>query len=647
MKKANLGVLFACFATMLTACPGVDTNSYVTGIKLQAEDCIATDPNYNVELVVEGSSTVSYIPTYSIPETAAVTTYTVTSSDTKVVSVSKVSGKFQATLSAKKAGTAEVYVTCQGKGGDTITSNKLKIKVNDVTYKTNADFQKASTTYTDASGNEQPLYMNTLYKNQKSPHLDSLKEQRVMVVPFGFKDASLQDVQSAENISRINTTFFGDKEELAAKNAQMSLAEFYKESSYGKATFGGNVLPTWCVYNGTISQFETASGGNLGIYATQYARNWYNTEYAKENHGSLGADAEPLSYYDSDNDGYIDLMWIVYSAPTVDNNSWWAYVTYTSNSPSVGNPTVKTLGFASVDWLGKACNGYDFHTYTHETGHTFGLDDYYDYSHSWTPMGGIDFMDHNLGDHNMFSKFSLGWTSPLVVDDTAVITLRPGTTTGDCFIIPSPGYNNTAFDEYMMFELMAPVGLCKEDYINGYENTTGYTKPGIRITHVDARVYSTNHDTYCVNDPENGVDFRVCNTRGGRISTRVDSDFWQFEDGSKSYMTLLSLMESNIDEKQNWTTIGTYNANNSTLFKKGASFNLKNEAGSWAETFMPSKSNLWNKAKTITGWNSSYTTQKVSIDETCTFNYTVRVQDIKEDPEYGWVATVKVTKNAY
>lgn len=511
------------------------------------------------------------------------------------------------------------------------------------TGKTNADFAKAKTTYMDGS-TEKDLNMQTIYTNQGSPHLDPLQEQHVLVVPFGFTDTNLQAKQTDATIARIRTTFFGTDEEIAAVGGWKSLSGFYNTSSYGKANFQGEVCKNWCVYNGTSTQFKNTYGSSLGVGAAEYARNWYMSEYAKENHGDLGADAKPFTYFDCNGDGFIDLIWIVYSQPTDHSNQvWWAYVTYTGNAANKTKPAVKTLGWASIDWMDEGFGGYDSHTFIHETGHTYGLDDYYDYTSTWKPMGGIDFMDQNLGDHNMFSKFSLGWTSPLVVDDTAQITLRPGTTTGDCFILPSTDYNGTAFDEYMMVELMSPVGLCEQDYKNGYQNTTGYSQPGIRITHVDARVYKDSHDVALTTNPQDGVDFRVCNTKGGRSGVKYDSDFWT-HGNDKSYYTLSSLLESSIGET-NWTNSATYNATNSTLFKKNARFDLKPGEGGWADTFMPSKSNLWNKAKTTTGWSGN--NQSYTIDETKTFNYSLKVVSIEADPTYGWVAKVNVTANAY
>ena len=269
-------------------------------------------------------------------------------------------------------------------------------------------------------------------------------------------------------------------------------------------------------------------------------------------------------------------------------------------------------------------------------------------------MGGVDFMDHNLGDHCMFSKFTLGWTSPWVVDDDAIITLRPGTTTGDCFIIPSPNYNGTAFDEYIMVELMAPIGLAEQDYKNGYENTSGFSEPGLRISHIDARVYKSNRDNPLTTNPQEGIDFRISNSKGGRFGIKTDGDYWGIQDPSdpsktiKSYYALTTVIESVINPTTNNLTTPGYNLKNSSLFKEGQRFDLKPaKAGSysWSSVFMPSQTNLWNKAKTIDGWNGNE--QRQSIDQSMTFNYSLKVLSIQADVQYGYVAKVKVTADAY
>lgn len=511
----------------------------------------------------------------------------------------------------------------------------------DDSYKTNEDFEYAKTTFIDDDGVERQLNRNTLYTNAGSPHLDSMEEQHVLVIPFGFDTPTTNELQTPERLDQIETTFFGTQEEIEEVGGWMSVKSYYNTSSYGKATFDGRMPASWCIYDKSPQALLSAGGGSA---AAEYGVKWYAAEYEKENHGALGADAEPLSYFDHNKDGYIDLVWVVYSQPTGNPGDFWAYVTYTNNQPgSTYRPEVKTLGFASIDWMDKKYNGYDPHTFIHETGHTYGLDDYYCYNDGWSPFGKIDMMDANTGDHSAYSKFSLGWTNPLVVDDSAIITLRSSTLTGDCFVIPSPGYNNTAFDEYLMVELVTPEGINENDYISGYLGSPGYTTPGIRVSHVDARVYNSEstRNGYLTDNPEDGLDLRIGNSRGGRMSIKSDGDYWpdaQYSETGK-YMAHLTLIESSFDPTNNPLTSKTYTASNSSLFKAGE--RLSFTAGGWAETFMPSGTNLWNKAKTITDWNGNK--QGFTVDETCTIDYTLRVLSIEKiDGEY--VAQVRVDK---
>jgi M6 family metalloprotease-like protein len=557
-------------------------------------------------------------------------------------------------------------------GNSTITSSGNPVSSSSSSSSTetgdiqNDDLPLGQTTYKDATGVTQQLNRSSIYRTAGSPHVDSYhsatqKPQKLLVAPISFdKDASdTKDTITADDalLEKIRVAFAGTSIETAAVGGYISVQDFYKTSSYGHGGFDVVVLPTWVHYNGTPSAFQSASGGNGGLFASEYVRTWYLAEYAKTDHGSLGATASPLSDFDTDNDGYVDLIWNVYAYPYVDTNFWWAYVTYSGNQPNVGNPNIKTLAFASTNFM-SGYNGYDSHTFIHETGHTLGLDDYYDYSNTWAPMAGVDYMDHNLGDHNSYSKFSLGWVNPWILKESdladgksAVITLRSASISGDSLVLASPNYNGTAFDEYLMVELVGPYGLCKTDYLKGYESTTGFTQPGIRILHIDARAYGSStdggHDNYLKTADDIGqkaIDLRLGNTYAGRSGVHVDSDYWTLSDSkaTKKYYAHASLMESTIAET-NWTKISTYNATNDSLFHVNSRFSLATKYP-WAKAFMPSESNLWNKAKTITSWSG--TTQKYTVDESVTCNYFLKVLSITADDTYGAIAKVKVTLNA-
>ena len=645
MKKLTTFTLSCILAMTLAACTGTGSNktsdSQQPGgaITIASADATAKD---GFDAFMKPNDTITVTATYS--GKAAAGDYYWAGTPSSLFTITPAEDGKSASIKAKAEGDGYVTVTIYGKGGaDDIVSNQLKVRI-EGDHKTNADFQYALNSYKDAGNNDIPLTYNTLYKNSGNPHMNSVGGAHVLVIPLGFQEADIAQKQTSAALGKINKTFFGTTEEMQELGSWESLRSFYRKSSYGISDFDGYIPENWCVWDKADS--ETCSGG---VAAAEYGRTWYIREYAKANHGALGANAPTLDWFDSDKDGFIDLIWVVYSHKTVSNNTqWWAYVTYTGNGSSLGSPNVKTLGWASLDWMG---GGYDAHTYIHETGHTYGLNDYYDYNNTWSPMGGIDFMDHNMGDHCMYSKWLLAWTKPLVVNDSALITLRPGTTTGDCFILPSPGYNNTVFDEYMMFELMAPVGLAEADYKAGYSNVPGYSKPGIRVTHVDARVYRNDRNTYAqtLSEVINSHDIRVDNSYAGRGGLYNDSDYFPILDANgkevrQNYYTETSLMESSFTETNNWKVAG-HNASNSSLFTAGNIFNLSNKKG-WAKAFMPSETNLWNKAKTITGWAKDHKSQTYTIDETCTFNYEVKVLSIDEDPTYGYTARVLVTKDA-
>lgn len=526
----------------------------------------------------------------------------------------------------------------------------------------NADLALGLTTFNDKKGASQQLNRSLIYRNAGAPHVDSYhsatqKPQKLLVAPIAFtkNTADSKDTIIADDalLEKIRIAFAGTADETKKVGGYISVQDFYKASSFGHGGFDVVVLPTWINYGKTAAQFQSDSNGSGGVTAAEFVRTWYIAEYAKDQHGSLGKDAAPITDFDTDGDGYVDLIWNVYAYPYIDTNFWWAYVTSTANQPNTTSPNIKTLAFASTNFM-SGYNGYDSHTFIHETGHTLGLDDYYDYTNTWAPMAGVDYMDHNLGDHNSYSKFSLGWVNPwvlkeedLVNNKSAVITLRAATASGDSLVLASPNYNGTAFDEYLMVELVGPYGLCKTDYTAGYQSTTGFTEPGIRILHIDARAYASNHDTYLTSADSIGqtaTDLRLGNTYGGRIGVHVDSDYWTLDDAKKTkrYFAHASMIESTIGDTT-WETVSTYNATNDSLFHTNSRFSLATKYP-WAKAYMPSESNLWNKAKTITSWTG--TTQNYTVDKTMTCDYYLKVLSIESDSTYGAVAKVKVTLNA-
>ena len=225
--------------------------------------------------------------------------------------------------------------------------------------------------------------------------------------------------------------------------------------------------------------------------------------------------------YDYNQDGYIDSIYFVYTAPVSYGESydecdlWWAYTYeyFTEDYEYYDNVEADYYVFMGYDFLfEELCYGdnpvyvnINASTIIHETGHLLGLDDYYDYDSSIGPdggLGGADMMDSNVGDHNAYSKILLGWINPQVITGTGTIELSSFSLTGEVLIIKKENDNNF-FSEYLIIEFYDQTGLNKV-FSDGYNL---YSENGLKIYHVDADL-KTNPDSITDITEMNNTDTR-------------------------------------------------------------------------------------------------------------------------------------------
>jgi hypothetical protein len=262
----------------------------------------------------------------------------------------------------------------------------------------------------------------------------------------------------------------------------------------------------------------------------------------------------------------------------------WAYSYYNYRhygSPSTTNPKPIRYAWSSRTFMNGPYSGVDAHTFIHETGHLLGLDDYYTYSEDdYDAMGGIDMMDYNVGDHNAYSKFFLGWTKPFVVDrnhpssaQSFTMDIKPFESSGEHVLIKD-NWNGSALDEYISLEFYTPTGVNEKDS-RGYYDSLVPGVPGIKIIHVDSRLGVYNLDG----------DFL-------RYTRTLDygSNYYSFiaASNSRDYskdpkFKLVSLIDSS---GVNVFKQGGY-AGDSTLFRQGSSFS----ASSHSQFFVSRKFN--------------------------------------------------------
>ena len=334
-------------------------------------------------------------------------------------------------------------------------------------------------------------------------YLPSTGDVKLLVIPIAMQDDSF----SSNELALIRNGFFGKSSETGWE----SVSSFYEKSSYGKLHITGEVAPV-CTLKATTSMAEST--------AKAYdKKNMTYTDVILSSALSALGDSIDLTQYDNDNDGYIDGVWMVYS-PRYSSNSdfYWAYTTWADDDKTYQGMKACCYAWASVDFLTRqdystllsSSSSADAHTFIHETGHMLGLDDYYSYDYDYstrtrtgnadTPVGGVDMMDFNIGDHDAYSKYFLGWLKPTVLTQEYLsandykLTLNSQNESGEAFLLPtykdgSINYNGTPFDEYLLIEYYTPTGLNYQDSLKPYENNLStYSQSGILVYHINATV---------------------------------------------------------------------------------------------------------------------------------------------------------------
>ena len=373
-------------------------------------------------------------------------------------------------------------------------------QINDNSSNANFDVEKVDVdgktimtrTYKDYSN-------NCVYNLDYCPNSGNVN---LLIIPVWFKDSNYYLNEFKKNKVRedIAKAYLGTNEETGWR----SVKTYYEELSCGKLQINGKVTD-W--YESTYS-YKDAGREPSSSYEestvniiVKNAVSWYF-----ENNPS-----DKRSNYDSDGNGYLDGVILIYAAPNYMSindkslsNLWaYAYWLQDENHTQLAMPNV--YFWASYDFMYSegifGSYGYgdtthcevDTHTYIHEMGHVFGLEDYYDYSSaSYCPAGGFSMQDYNIGSHDPYSTMALGWANPYIVTGNSELTIGTFQKTRDLVVI-SENWNGigSPFDEYLILELYSPTGLnaFDIDYTNkGVNAYNRVDKVGLRLWHVDARL---------------------------------------------------------------------------------------------------------------------------------------------------------------
>lgn len=410
------------------------------------------------------------------------------------------------------------------------------------------------------------LKQNGIYN---TPAMPSTGNSKMLVVPIWFADSSnyINSVEKSSIRSDIEEAYFGE--------ANTSSLPWHSVKSY----------------------YETESKGTLNLSGK--VTDWYETSYSSTTITSDQVDSlvedvgnslkqqlgSEYNSYDTDKDGYIDALILIYAAPNCNNDnkvseSLWAYCFWLQQENyNINNPIANTYFWASYDFMYESGNDHiDAHTYIHEMGHVLGLDDYYDYAYEYgnNPAAGFSMQDYNVGSHDPFSQMALGWVEPYVPTDDITIEIESFQESGDVILL-SPEWTGSPFDEYLLLELYTPTGLNAYDVNNSGIYISGPNDIGIRLWHVDARLrryYESGNYIY-VDTSNHYTDFVEGNYYGiGATNTTyvanqgLEGYYAEVsEDRNYDLLALIRNSRANDDEMQD-------NLNSLMLFKAGDSFTM-------------------------------------------------------------------------
>ena len=377
---------------------------------------------------------------------------------------------------------------------------------------------------------ELDFHLRDYWDTYRISALPTLGETKMLVIPVRFTDSD--EFITNYNYVRedINTTFFGTNEELGWR----SVKTFYEEESKGLVTIGG-LTSEW--FEPGISYKDCYNTTNI-YKLRDDAVEWFFSTHPSEDRKS----------YDADHDGYLDGLVLIHGCPDYSTgqlqgegagNLWAMVKSFNDKNPDLEKPSSVKFMWASYDYIypskakalertGKSeysepgrysTTGYTFwtldvRTFIHETGHMFGLNDFYSTTEDGIyPAGHTNIQTLNFLSHDPYALLQYGWANPYIPEFTQTISITDFQDNHDVIMLkPNNSAINSTFDEYILVDLYAPTGLNKFNSVDhpiyygpGPRDQKDLTTVGVRIWHVDARLLTAASDyTEFTTDPTNG-----------------------------------------------------------------------------------------------------------------------------------------------
>ena len=314
-------------------------------------------------------------------------------------------------------------------------------------------------------------------------------------------------------------------------------------------------------YNGATGSakdyFESSSTGQysptfdvFGPYKLDNTRSYYGgnnssgddknpAQMVVDACAKLAADATAnvdFSDYDTDNDGYVDNVFIYYAgnneaeggpSSSIWPHRWVVYPGYVSGQTTYDGVTIYDYACTSEFKGSYGTTRCGIGTFTHEFSHVLGLPDLYitDYGSNHKTLGSFDIMDaggyNNSGNtpptYSAYERFYTGWLTPTILNSADAYKLGELQSTNKAYIITSTGKHNmngqnpnpstfyllenrqqTGWDTYLEAHGMMITKVTYDSY-TWYANTVNNSSYSMGVDIIEAggdRGYETSSDLF-------------------------------------------------------------------------------------------------------------------------------------------------------
>lgn len=356
------------------------------------------------------------------------------------------------------------------------------------------------------------VFNSQLSTPQRAPH----QAERGLVILVEFSDKSFSK-------TRQNFDDLLNKDGYDYNGATGSAKDYFRDASSGKY----------------VPQFDVYGPYKLDKEMSYYGQN--DKEGMDKHPDQMVVDAvaklaaaEDVNFanYDTDEDGYIDNIFIYYagygenegaSENTIWPHAWEVYEEYVEGQLVYDGKQLR--GYACTSELqgvsGSTMCGIG--TFCHEFSHVLGLPDFYvtDYSSSHKTLGNWDIMDSgsylNNGNtpptYSAHERFYLGWLTPEILNTAGTFELKELQQSNKAYIITSSGLHNldggnpnsatyyllenrqkTGWDTYLPGHgmMISKTVYDEDDWYNNIPNNKA-TQQGYDIIEADGKAPIENH----------------------------------------------------------------------------------------------------------------------------------------------------------